>query len=295
MPSSYLCNLVVPGFAKCGTTSLHEYLGQHPAICMSLPKEPHFFGQDAQHHLGPELHNSYFVGADDKTRYFGESSTAYCVWEPALESIAQLLDSPKLIVLLREPVERVVSHFKWMHRNRLETETLGDAIRQELDGTYDIARHRGGGYPWYIRHSRYSIFCPMMVEIFGPANVLFVKSEALARDPKAVFEKVCLFLGIDQGKIIAEQRFNETDNQVPVLPPRLKRTYARLPRVAKSAIRATGATRLAHSRFVRSCLGSSPVAPTPTVDEIEFVRKLLKPDLDFFRLQEECCDGKKSR
>ena len=56
----YRCNLIVPGFPKSGTSSLHDYLNLHPDICMSSPKECHFFAIENRYENGCKFHNKIF-------------------------------------------------------------------------------------------------------------------------------------------------------------------------------------------------------------------------------------------
>ncbi len=58
--SEFLCNLVIPGAGKSGTSSLHTLLGEHPRIHMSSPKEPQFFSFDDLYQKGAESHNRIF-------------------------------------------------------------------------------------------------------------------------------------------------------------------------------------------------------------------------------------------
>lgn len=58
--SRYMCNLVVPGAAKSGTSALHEMLDAHPRVQMSSTKEPHYFSEDEIHENGVNWHNSLF-------------------------------------------------------------------------------------------------------------------------------------------------------------------------------------------------------------------------------------------
>lgn len=97
----YLCNLIVPGFPKCGTSSLHEYLDQHPSINMSFSKESHYFSRDEIWEKGVDYHNSLFTKISKKEKYYGDSSTTYCLSEPAIERIRAHLVTPKVVFVLQ--------------------------------------------------------------------------------------------------------------------------------------------------------------------------------------------------
>lgn len=154
MRSDYLCNLIVPGAAKSGTSALHEYLRDHPMITMSEKKEPHHFCIDERYQGGAHAHNQLFKPTKH-SRYFGESSTGYLPWPKAAERITRSLNKPKIIFLLRHPVARAFSHYRWRVRLGLEKRTLLDAL--DADG-YGYHPHRATAYGWmaYLEFSQYT-------------------------------------------------------------------------------------------------------------------------------------------
>src|SRR3954462_11943919 len=91
-PSSAQPNLFIVGFAKCGTTALHEYLSTHPNVHPSFPKEPHFF-------IEPEWRKSparteaeylrFFAGAPEDARVFLDSSAVHIYLPQALRRIRE--------------------------------------------------------------------------------------------------------------------------------------------------------------------------------------------------------------
>lgn len=113
----HLCNLIVQGAAKSGTSTLHSLLNQNPQICMSSEKEPHYFCRKEKYRLGPREHNALFkVGSEDNIKFYGESSTGYLPWPNAIEKIQRDLTNPKIIIILRHPVERTFLHYRWRYR-----------------------------------------------------------------------------------------------------------------------------------------------------------------------------------
>src|SRR5262245_43407547 len=120
-------NLFVIGAMKCGTSSLHEYLSAHPQIVMSTVKEPGFFVDDPASQCAeirdhavsgtPSLDRylALFPGREEKT-YAGESSTYYTKW-PHTRGVAQRLwefnADARLIYIVRDPVERAISHYRF--------------------------------------------------------------------------------------------------------------------------------------------------------------------------------------
>jgi hypothetical protein len=98
----------IVGAPKCGTTSLSEYLKQHPEIFMSEPKEPHFFGTDLESYWGGrferyrDVHKylSLFANVQDEIRV-GEASPWYLYSKRAAEEIKQFNPASRIIILLR--------------------------------------------------------------------------------------------------------------------------------------------------------------------------------------------------
>lgn len=213
--SVYRCNLVIPGFPKSGTSSLHEYLAQHPGICMSSPKESHHFARSDQWARGADAHNAIFGHATGAERYFGESSTTYCIWPAAAERIAANLDAPKVIILMRHPVERTVSHYRWMYRLGLESRPLLDALRADGD-SFHPDRDVSGNFRGYLAFSRYADHVPRWEELFSAENVLLVSTPDLADSAQTSLTRIHEFLGLPGQALAKTEQLNRTDDQHPV-------------------------------------------------------------------------------
>src|SRR5437764_6469248 len=125
------CNLIILGFPKSGTSSLHEYLALHPDICMSREKEPQFFSISTQWERGFAWYDSLFEDEGRPRRWYGESSQSYSGWEPALQRIKAYLEEPRFIVLLRHPVDRLISHYRWLWAMDLESRPILKAVQEE--------------------------------------------------------------------------------------------------------------------------------------------------------------------
>lgn len=132
-----LPNLLIVGAAKSGTTSLHNYLNQHPDIFMCSPKEPHFLinkeiGKQRIHQgvVALKDYESLF-GAKDYLKYRGESSVMYLSFpEIAIKNIKHYLDdNVKIIIMLRNPIERAYSGYQHVKRyNVMENLSFEDAL-----------------------------------------------------------------------------------------------------------------------------------------------------------------------
>ena len=142
-----LPNLLIVGAAKSGTTSLHNYLNQHPDIFMCSPKEPHFLinkeiGKQRIHKGIIDLkdYESLF-GEKAHLKYRGESSVMYLSFpEIAIKNIKYYLDDDiKIIIMLRNPVERAYSGYQHVKRyNMMENLSFEDALELGEERYHDI-------------------------------------------------------------------------------------------------------------------------------------------------------------
>lgn len=106
-------NLFIPGAAKSGSSSLHEYLKFHPDIFMSDIKEPHYFSHKENYYN----RKSEYYGLFENTRsykYRGESSTGYMVFPGVIDRIKNDIGDAKFIFVLRNPIDRCFSHYHWV-------------------------------------------------------------------------------------------------------------------------------------------------------------------------------------
>lgn len=275
---NYICNLVIPGAGKSGTSSLHDLLDQHPEINMSKPKEPQHFSFDDLYDGGAEAHNSLFK-FDATYRYYGESSQCYMIHPIAMKRIKEHLSSPKVILLLRDPVERLWSQYRWNYRLTVERAPLMQALEKRGDDTgysYDsivkMYREHGG----YFAFSRYSYWIPLWRETFGKDNVLILKTKNLKTDPGSVMGKCFAFLDIAPFDIQDRARRNETSKTIrlPSLP--LVRMERRLP----SIIRNSPLYAAPRWQLLRAFTPTPPEEIPP--EELNHVHEYLHEDVVFY-------------
>src|SRR6478752_3812539 len=167
-------NLFIVGAPKAGTTSLHTYLARHPEAFMCDPKEPHYFssvtalpawrGQagavtdpNTGRLVAPTVttesaYASLFVGAGG-CRVIGESSTSYLADPEACRRIRETAPDARIIIMIRDPVERAISHHLMYVREGWETRSLEQAVDDELreGATWAYAYLRNGWYRDDIR------------------------------------------------------------------------------------------------------------------------------------------------
>jgi len=181
---------------------------------MSSPKETHHFARSDRWARGADAHNAIFSHAMGAERYFGESSTTHCIWPVAAERIAANLDAPKVIILMRHPVERTLSHYLWMHRLGLESRPLLEALRADGD-TFHPDRDINGNYRGYLVFSRYADHVARWEKLFGAEDLLLVSTSDLAASPETTLARVHEFLGLPGQALVKTEQINRTRDQQP--------------------------------------------------------------------------------
>ncbi len=208
-----LPDYLIIGVVKGGTTTLSAWLNEHPLVAPAALKEVHFF--DYQFRLGEDWYRAHFpkereraVFATEHGRPFltGEASPSYIshMWAPT--RIAQALPDVKLIVALRNPVDRAYSHFQMSRREDDEPlDSFEQAIAVEDERLQpELARvaadpslcsARLGAWS-YLMRSRYAEQLDHWFELFPREQFYFVKTEDLASKPAEALAGVHRFLGL---------------------------------------------------------------------------------------------------
>ena len=179
-----LPQFIAIGAHRCGTTYLYDNLLTHPDLYLPRrKKELHFFNEDANYERGLEYHASSFENAG--TRMAGEVTPSYLTAEPAAQRIHDALPEARLIVMLRDPVERAFSHYGLFRSNikayqRLSFEETLERKWEELVGEGEYWRHL----------ERY-------FELFPKEQVHVIIFEEMVEKPVDHFRKLYDFLGAD--------------------------------------------------------------------------------------------------
>jgi hypothetical protein len=130
MPPLRLPSFFVVGAQKAGTTSLQDWLSQHPDICLPDIKETGFFNRDDVYIRGI----SWYVKQFPKCRsadVMGEINPEYMFCKKAAFRIREWIKSPKIIFLLRNPVDRAYSHYRMTVRRGYEELSFSNALLSE--------------------------------------------------------------------------------------------------------------------------------------------------------------------
>jgi tetratricopeptide (TPR) repeat protein len=196
---SQIPDFIIIGAAKCGTTSLFEYLQQHPQILLPHKKEIDFFNKYFDR--GRDWYLAHFYSIAETNNFItGEASTRYFDWTEVDIKIKQMLPQTKLIILLRNPVERTISDY-YHHINRgVETRTLQEIVTSTQlylkKATERELKYTASEFD-YILTSIYYPKIQRWSEQFDRNQILVVPSESLFREPRSIMTKVFQFLNVD--------------------------------------------------------------------------------------------------
>jgi hypothetical protein len=190
---------LIAGAQKAGTTALFDYLNGHPDLLLPAIKEAHFFDDERQDWSAPDYrayHAHFHPPADGRQRTWGEATPIYVYWPNCLERIAAYNLAMKLIVLLRDPVERAWSHWKMEYARGAETHPFAWCIRE---GRERVARgdptapghHREYSY---VERGFYGSQARRLLSIFPRNQLLFLRAEDLRAAPERILGTVCDFL-----------------------------------------------------------------------------------------------------
>lgn len=180
-----LPNLFVIGAPKCGTTSLHRYLGLHPEIEMSRVKEPALFA--APDYPGSlERYRGMFEG---EAPVRGESSAVYSQWPgwpDVPERIAAAVPEARFIYLVRDPIERALGHYRQHVADHKEGRDVGTALADPSRPDHT-----------YLAPSRYATQLERYFECFGEAACLVLEQRALLEERGPTLARAFAFLEVD--------------------------------------------------------------------------------------------------
>jgi hypothetical protein len=205
-----LPDFFIAGAPKAGTTAVHAALARHPALYMSGVKEPKFFLTDGPPppRGGPgdvQTYREHVWRRGDYEALFdpapagvlrGESTPFYLYNQAALRRIRALIPGAKLIVILRDPVER--AHSNWTHLWSAGLDPVGDVVAACAEEDRRIAA--GWADFWhYAALGRYGGQLERLYALFPRDQVMVLRYRALVQDPAGVLDRICAFLRVPAG------------------------------------------------------------------------------------------------
>lgn len=203
-----LPSFLIIGAMKCGTSSLYHYLSQHPQIVEATKKEVHYF--DFNNELGLPWYRSHFPNQQTlkiQNAITGEASPEYMYHPRAAAQCHLLLPKAKIIVMLRDPVERTFSQYSHYKRFGEESLSFEEALEKEserLEGAYE--NYLLDRYYWnwnyfkygYQAKSRYFEQLVPWFRLYGESSIMVINSSDFYAHTRKITNKVFNFLNLDE-------------------------------------------------------------------------------------------------
>lgn len=199
-------DFLVPGFSKCGTTTLCALLARHPGIYIPELKEPWYFSasdfprqrDDYIQHFAPALPG----------QLLGEGSVSYSHYDKEDVSIARIKENNpacRFIFIARNPLRRIESSYREMHHS---------GVKFGLNAPYGLAENLDI-FPQMIKDSLYFERVTKYVDAFGSESILVLFLEDLVRQPQRELARCFRHLGVDADfRIDGNLRLNEGSSKL---------------------------------------------------------------------------------
>ena len=206
-----LPDYIIAGAQKSGTTSLWAYLNEHARVEPALMKEMHFF--DNNYHRGITWYRSHFPFEHDNRLHassggstlVGESSAYYMFHPLSARRIKEAVPECKIILLMRNPIDRAFSHYQLKLRRRQETLSFDEALDAEA-ARLEGEEERILDSPFYhsLAHDRFSYmarghYLEQIIrwqKLFAPNQLMIIESGDLFKRTADVYQRVLQFLDL---------------------------------------------------------------------------------------------------
>jgi sulfotransferase family protein len=204
-------DFILAGVQKSGTTALHYFLSRHPHITMGNRQEMHFFDNEEifSRPVDYELLHQHFRPVPAST-IAGECTPIYIYWKPAMERIWKYNPKIKLLIILRNPVERAFAHWNMQRFKGREPLDFLDAVTQEKSRAREAAPLQSRRYS-YVDRGFYAEQLERVLKFFPQEQVKIIKFEEFRDKKSEMLNAMFRFLGV--GPIVSSR--DKDRNVVP--------------------------------------------------------------------------------
>ncbi|OIQ00267.1 MAG: hypothetical protein AUK35_03855 [Zetaproteobacteria bacterium CG2_30_46_52] len=216
-------DFLIVGAAKAGTSALFRILGQHPSVFIPQNKEPNFFAFDGSIPKYAGIHDAETIVRNsicDPNEYYGlfrdckshqvtgEASTLYLYDKTAPSRIKETLPNVKIIIVLRNPVERALSAYNHLRRDlREDSESFEEALEKEhlrIQQRWEHLWHYKAVGEYYDQLLRYK-------NLFPDNKLLIINYDDFLSSPDMIIKDVCEFIGVDSSvSLDVGQKYNQS-------------------------------------------------------------------------------------
>src|SRR5947199_4885982 len=190
-------DFVLVGAQKSGTTALHYFLSRHPKITMGDQQEIHFFDNDALFVSGPDyeqLHKHYPLL--NASTIAGDCTPSYVYHKPAMERIWKYNPKIKLLIILRNPVDRAFAHWNMQRFKGREPLDFLDAVREEKNRAKEAAPLQSRRYS-YVDRGFYAEQIERVFKLFPTEQVKIIKLDEFRDKKSETLDAIFRFLGLE--------------------------------------------------------------------------------------------------
>lgn len=194
--------LIIGGSTKCGTTSVFSYFQFHPQVCACKQKESRYFlesdylilAKGRNHSRVNSFEDLFPACGDDLVRL--EATPDYLYSVEALQRIKKEIPGVKLVFILRDPVDRLISWYRFARQNGMvDTDTGFDQFVAEQVRDADVKN--APQHLMALPHGKYSSYLQPYINSLGKDNIHIAFFEELSKDPKSFCSDICSFAGLD--------------------------------------------------------------------------------------------------
>ena len=233
-PFHVLPDFIIFGVSRSGTTSLYQYLAQHPNIEPCVVKEPRYF--DMYYERGINWYKMNFPSSWQKfvfTKFkhkkfvTGEASGAYLQNPHTPKRIHKLNPDMKLILLLRNPVDRAFSHYKRKVKNGTEKLSFEEVIEQEqsrIEGEQEKMKNDEKYYSSiyhslaYLTTGMYAKRLKRWLKYFSMKQILVLENGEFLEDPEKIYNQAIKFLDLPKWKLSKYKKFSKQQLSMDMNP-----------------------------------------------------------------------------
>lgn len=264
-----LPNFLIIGAMKAGTTSLYNYLREHPQVFMPETKEVNFFNPLRNWRFGIEWYERQFENASSDALAIGEASTSYTKFpwiKDVPARISSVLGSIRLVYVVRDPIDRMRSHYLHNLSTGQESRPIEEAFAKD---------------EMYLNISRYSLQIGQYLPYVHQDALLVIESRDLRHRRVDTLRKVFEFIGVETSWVpptIDREYYRSTDRRMksPVL-----RRIRKIPRVRTLSTYVPGAIKkMKHDLTDRLPTEDLDLAKGNVTDDLkEHLREALRDDV----------------
>ena len=223
-------DFLVIGAKRCGTTSLYQHLSEHPCISRSPHDNIGFFNEN--YHLGINWYKSLFptvfykkkMESKNKQCLFFDVTSTYMEEELTAKNIYEVNPNQKIIVILRNPVDRAYSHYHVNVKEKSEKRSFEDAVFEEMNRIKSerIIQNKNKNLRvftpnniHYLKKGFYALQLKSWFKIFPREQILVLSTEEFQEDQNLIYKKIFDFLNIPNMKIKSIEKM-EKGNYIPM-------------------------------------------------------------------------------